>query len=71
MVGPTVLEEVDATLLLMPIYDFLPPSDPRVQATTERVVKEGKSYVKNIIEGIIAKQALPGAAGQPQGRYRV
>jgi GH15 family glucan-1,4-alpha-glucosidase len=32
--------EVDATLLLMPIYDFLPPSDPRVVATTERVIKE-------------------------------
>jgi GH15 family glucan-1,4-alpha-glucosidase len=32
--------EVDATLLLMPIYDFLPPSDPRVAATTERVIKE-------------------------------
>lgn len=32
--------DVDATLLLMPIYDFLPPSDPRVTATTERVIKE-------------------------------
>lgn len=42
-----------------------------IEGPTERVVKEGKSYVKNIIEGIIAKQALPGAAGQPQGRYRV
>ena len=44
---------------------------PLIEGPTERVVKEGKSYVKNIIEGIIAKQALPGAAGQPQGRYRV
>jgi len=35
------------------------------------VVKEGKNYVKNIIETAIAKQALPGAAGQPQGRYRI
>jgi GH15 family glucan-1,4-alpha-glucosidase len=32
--------EVDATLLLMSIYDFLPPSDPRVAATTQRVIKE-------------------------------
>ena len=31
---------MDATLLLMPIYGFLPPSDPRVADTTERVIKE-------------------------------
>jgi ATP-dependent RNA helicase DDX46/PRP5 len=42
-----------------------------IEGPTERVVKEGKNYVKNIIETAIAKQALPGAAGQPQGRYRV
>jgi len=41
-----------------------------IEGPTERVVKEGKSYVKNIIENIVAKQALPGAA-QPQGRYRL
>ena len=39
-VGAYGHDEVDATLLLMPIYDFLPPSDPRVAATTERVIKE-------------------------------
>jgi GH15 family glucan-1,4-alpha-glucosidase len=32
--------DVDATLLLMPIYGFLPPSDPRVQRTIERVMRE-------------------------------
>ena len=42
-----------------------------IEGPTERVVKEGKNYVKNIIETAIAKQALPGAAGQPQGRYRI
>jgi GH15 family glucan-1,4-alpha-glucosidase len=32
--------EMDATLLLMPIYDFLPPSDPRIQRTVDRVMRE-------------------------------
>jgi GH15 family glucan-1,4-alpha-glucosidase len=30
----------DATLLLLPIYDFLPPADPRVQRTIDRVIAE-------------------------------
>jgi len=42
-----------------------------IEGPSERVVKEGKNYVKQIIEGAIAKQALPGAAGQPQGRYKI
>lgn len=42
-----------------------------IEGPTERVVKEGKNYVKQIIESAIAKQALPGAAGQPQGRYKI
>ena len=41
-----------------------------IEGPSERVVKEGKNYVKQIIEQAIAKQALPGG-GQQQGRYRV
>jgi GH15 family glucan-1,4-alpha-glucosidase len=33
-------DEVDATLLLLPIYDFLPPDDPRIERTLERVIQE-------------------------------
>jgi GH15 family glucan-1,4-alpha-glucosidase len=32
--------DVDATLLLMPIYGFLPPNDPRVERTVKRVIEE-------------------------------
>jgi GH15 family glucan-1,4-alpha-glucosidase len=32
--------DVDATLLLMPIYDFLPPTDPRIEGTVARVIRE-------------------------------
>ncbi|MEE8581910.1 MAG: glycoside hydrolase family 15 protein, partial [Myxococcota bacterium] len=32
--------DVDATLLLFPLYGFLPPSDSRVSRTLDRVVKE-------------------------------
>lgn len=32
--------EMDATLLLLPIYDFLPPADPRIQKTVDRVMDE-------------------------------
>jgi GH15 family glucan-1,4-alpha-glucosidase len=32
--------EVDATLLLFPLYGFLPASDPRVERTRRRVIKE-------------------------------
>ncbi|MCP5043878.1 MAG: glycoside hydrolase family 15 protein, partial [bacterium] len=32
--------QMDATLLLMPIYGFLPPEDPRVVRTIDRAVKE-------------------------------
>jgi GH15 family glucan-1,4-alpha-glucosidase len=32
--------ELDATLLLFPIYGFLPPDDPRVGRTVDRVMKE-------------------------------
>jgi GH15 family glucan-1,4-alpha-glucosidase len=32
--------EVDASLLLMPVYGFLPPDDPRVLRTIKRVVNE-------------------------------
>jgi GH15 family glucan-1,4-alpha-glucosidase len=32
--------EVDATLLLLPIYDFLPPADRRIEQTLRRVVAE-------------------------------
>jgi GH15 family glucan-1,4-alpha-glucosidase len=32
--------EVDATLLLIPLYGFLPPADPRVQRTIERIRNE-------------------------------
>jgi GH15 family glucan-1,4-alpha-glucosidase len=32
--------EVDATLLLFPLYGFLPASDPRVERTRRRVMKE-------------------------------
>jgi alpha,alpha-trehalase len=32
--------EVDATLLLLSIYDFLPPSDPRIERTVARVTQE-------------------------------
>lgn len=31
---------MDATLLLLPIYDFLPPSDPRIAKTVDRVTAE-------------------------------
>ena len=33
-------QDVDATLLLLVIYDFLPPNDPRIAATLERVMSE-------------------------------
>ncbi len=33
-------QDVDATLLLLPIYDFLPPRDPRVHRTIKRVIQE-------------------------------
>jgi GH15 family glucan-1,4-alpha-glucosidase len=33
-------EEMDATLLLLPTYDFLPPNDPRILKTVDRVVDE-------------------------------
>jgi len=33
-------DSVDATLLLLPIYGFLPPGDPRVVRTLDRVTKE-------------------------------
>ncbi len=32
--------DIDASLVLMPIYGFLPPSDPRVIGTIDRVVNE-------------------------------
>jgi GH15 family glucan-1,4-alpha-glucosidase len=32
--------DMDATLLLLPIYDFLPPTDPRITRTVERVIRE-------------------------------
>jgi len=32
--------EIDATLLLLPIFGFLPPNDPRVARTVKRVVQE-------------------------------
>jgi GH15 family glucan-1,4-alpha-glucosidase len=32
--------DVDATLLLLPIYDFLPPRDPRIETTVARVMNE-------------------------------
>jgi GH15 family glucan-1,4-alpha-glucosidase len=32
--------EVDATLLLIPIYGFLPATDPRVERTIKRVIQE-------------------------------
>jgi GH15 family glucan-1,4-alpha-glucosidase len=32
--------DVDATLLLIPLYGFLPPTDPRVERTIERVIRE-------------------------------
>jgi GH15 family glucan-1,4-alpha-glucosidase len=31
---------MDASLLLLPIYDFLPPSDPRIRNTVDRVISE-------------------------------
>jgi GH15 family glucan-1,4-alpha-glucosidase len=33
-------DDVDATLLLMPIFGFLPPNDPRVIRTLDRVLEE-------------------------------
>jgi GH15 family glucan-1,4-alpha-glucosidase len=33
-------DAVDASLLLMPLYGFLPPRDPRVERTVERVIRE-------------------------------
>ena len=39
-VGAYGHDHVDATLLLVPLYGFLPPSDPRVHRTLDRVVKE-------------------------------
>ena len=32
--------DVDATLLLIPLYGFLPPADPRVDRTIKRVMRE-------------------------------
>ena len=32
--------DVDASLLLIPIYDFLPPTDPRVERTIKRIEHE-------------------------------
>jgi GH15 family glucan-1,4-alpha-glucosidase len=32
--------DMDATLLLLPIYDFLPPGDPRIVATVDQVIEE-------------------------------
>ena len=32
--------DMDATLLLLPIYDFLPPADPRITNTVDRVIQE-------------------------------
>jgi GH15 family glucan-1,4-alpha-glucosidase len=31
---------MDASLLLLPVYDFLPPSDPRITNTVDRVISE-------------------------------
>lgn len=39
-VGAYDHSEVDATLLLIPLYGFLPPSDPRVVRTLERILKD-------------------------------
>lgn len=39
-VGEYGAKHVDATLLLMPLYGFLPGDDPRVVRTLDRVVKE-------------------------------
>jgi GH15 family glucan-1,4-alpha-glucosidase len=39
-VGEYGSRDVDATLLLFPVYGFLPPSDPRVVRTIERVRRE-------------------------------
>jgi len=39
-VGSFEGDEMDATLLLLPVYDFLPPNDPRILKTVDRVVAE-------------------------------
>jgi GH15 family glucan-1,4-alpha-glucosidase len=39
-VGRYGRRDMDATLLLLPIYDFLPPRDPRIVATVDQVIEE-------------------------------
>jgi GH15 family glucan-1,4-alpha-glucosidase len=39
-VGAYGRKELDATALLLPIYDFLPPTDPRILQTVDRVQEE-------------------------------
>ena len=39
-VGTYGTSDVDATLLLLPIYGFLPPTDARIQRTVQRVIDE-------------------------------
>jgi GH15 family glucan-1,4-alpha-glucosidase len=46
-------QDVDATLLLLPIFGFLPPSDPRIGRTVQRVIDElGEDrYLRRYVAG--------------------
>jgi GH15 family glucan-1,4-alpha-glucosidase len=59
---PQLLDTPDASLLLIPLVGFLPPSDPRVLGTLDAIEHE------LLIDGFVARYLTePGIDGLPSG----
>jgi GH15 family glucan-1,4-alpha-glucosidase len=55
-------DELDASLLLLPLFEFLPASDPRMRATIEAVERE------LLVDGFVKRyRTSPGLDGLPSG----
>ena len=60
--SPTAATDLDASLLMMPLVGFLPPSDPRVRGTVEAIERE------LVRDGFVARYpTAPGIDGLPPG----
>ena len=64
--SPTARNELDASLLLMPLVGFLPPDDPRVRGTVEAIERE------LLVDGFVLRYDTAKSRRRPAaGRGRV